>query len=549
MVLFIGALTSKSYSFVGRKWELEDFSSYNFFDSFGSSIEVFLKDLQVVKILPVNNINIQNNGLFFWLNDKIRFFFDGLFYQQNLIPLIKKKNKFIPINFLDIYNYYFFFKNSLYLKNFELNYFKTFFFFEQFYNLFFLYKLKKLAFCFFFCYFFFDFKNLNKKNYNYLFELSNLNYFNIFFNKNKLYQTPIFYISVFYNFRLENPSFSFFLFKIIKKYNIKLFSFGNQSFFSNNIIINNIGNSLIDFYKFLLYKLNFKIFNKFNNKRLFFFFSSFLLSKSDYFYLFNKYLYLKKFLYSYYNIIYNHLIIYNTLEQYNLLFLFYNLNYKNYLIFDLINLKFLKFMCLELFKLSLFFFFLLPCFFFFFNTFNYVLKKIRNSLFIYHGSHFLNNSFFKLILPISFFFENDNIMLSNFNNFLVSKYIYAPKKKTVIDLVSILSYYEYIFLNNFVFFNLINVFFLNSFLFKFNYLNYYDKFFNNFLFYLNLNKLRIYFFDFFVLNLFLKKIIFFKNKFIYLNFFNYYLTNQIVLFSKVLTLVSYRFYKLEKFYF
>jgi hypothetical protein len=139
-------------------------------------------------------------------------------------------------------------------------------------------------------------------------------------------------------------------------------------------------------------------------------------------------------------------------------------------------------------------------------------------------------------------------MVNNFNKFLVSKYIYAPKKKTVIDFVSVLIYYEYIFFTKFFFFKKINFFFFNLFLFKVTYSNYYDKFFNNVLFYLNLNKIKCYFFEFSFLNLFLKRIIFLKNKFIYLNFFNYYLTTQIGLFSKILTLASYRFLNLQKFY-
>ncbi len=72
----VGALTSKPYPFLTRSWEIKQFNSIDFSDSFGSDIQVFLKNNSIVKILPgYNNFNNTND----WINDKTRFSFDGLF--------------------------------------------------------------------------------------------------------------------------------------------------------------------------------------------------------------------------------------------------------------------------------------------------------------------------------------------------------------------------------------------------------------------------------------------------------------------------------------
>merc|ERR1712157_383362 len=108
----VGALTSKPYPFVNRSWELKTVLSVDYLDSFGSSIQVFLKDNKIIKILPNFDkimLNFSNN----WITDKTRFSFSGMFSPERITNtfiffeknLIKKSWKFL---FKDIvYNIYF----------------------------------------------------------------------------------------------------------------------------------------------------------------------------------------------------------------------------------------------------------------------------------------------------------------------------------------------------------------------------------------------------------------------------------------------------------
>jgi NADH dehydrogenase/NADH:ubiquinone oxidoreductase subunit G len=58
----VGALTSKPYPFVNRNWELKSIVSIDFLDGFGTSIQLFIKDNRIIKILPAyNKINYETN--------------------------------------------------------------------------------------------------------------------------------------------------------------------------------------------------------------------------------------------------------------------------------------------------------------------------------------------------------------------------------------------------------------------------------------------------------------------------------------------------------
>jgi len=72
----VGALTSKFYTFKARNWELNSINAVDFIDGVGSNINVQLKGNKILRILPINNKNINEN----WISDKTRFFFDGLNY-------------------------------------------------------------------------------------------------------------------------------------------------------------------------------------------------------------------------------------------------------------------------------------------------------------------------------------------------------------------------------------------------------------------------------------------------------------------------------------
>ena len=70
----VGALTSKSYNFKARPWELKSVESIDLTDGLGCNIYINFKETEIVRILPKINANL--NGSF--ISDKARFFFDAL---------------------------------------------------------------------------------------------------------------------------------------------------------------------------------------------------------------------------------------------------------------------------------------------------------------------------------------------------------------------------------------------------------------------------------------------------------------------------------------
>ena len=88
----VGALTSKPYAFRARPWELKHTESIDVLDGLGSNIRIDSKGLEVMRILPRLNDDINEE----WINDKSRFACDGLKTQRLTTPLIRKDNKFLP---------------------------------------------------------------------------------------------------------------------------------------------------------------------------------------------------------------------------------------------------------------------------------------------------------------------------------------------------------------------------------------------------------------------------------------------------------------------
>lgn len=74
----VGALNSKPYSNTARSWELSSSPSIDVFDAMGSNIRVDARGLEVMRILPIVNEDINEE----WISDKIRFSFDGLKLQR-----------------------------------------------------------------------------------------------------------------------------------------------------------------------------------------------------------------------------------------------------------------------------------------------------------------------------------------------------------------------------------------------------------------------------------------------------------------------------------
>lgn len=91
----VGALTSKTFTFKARSWELNKKESIDVLDSIGSNIKVDIFNNEIVRILPKTNFNINKE----WISNKTRFFFDSLKYQRIKYPLLlDKNNKFQKIS-------------------------------------------------------------------------------------------------------------------------------------------------------------------------------------------------------------------------------------------------------------------------------------------------------------------------------------------------------------------------------------------------------------------------------------------------------------------
>ena len=89
----VGALTSKPYAFRARPWELKHTESVDVLDALGSNIRVDSRGLEVMRIIPRLNDDINEE----WLNDKSRFACDGLRTQRLTTPLIRRDGKFVPV--------------------------------------------------------------------------------------------------------------------------------------------------------------------------------------------------------------------------------------------------------------------------------------------------------------------------------------------------------------------------------------------------------------------------------------------------------------------
>ncbi|KAE8255225.1 hypothetical protein A4X13_0g3107 [Tilletia indica] len=88
----VGALTSKPYAFQARPWELKKTESIDVLDAVGSNIRVDSRGVQVMRVLPRLNEDINEE----WINDKTRFAYDGLKYQRLTTPLIRQGDRFVP---------------------------------------------------------------------------------------------------------------------------------------------------------------------------------------------------------------------------------------------------------------------------------------------------------------------------------------------------------------------------------------------------------------------------------------------------------------------
>ena len=74
----VGALTSKPYAFKARPWELKINETIDLTDSSGSNIYVNFKETEIMRVLPKNNTEINDNII----SDKARFSYDAIKNQR-----------------------------------------------------------------------------------------------------------------------------------------------------------------------------------------------------------------------------------------------------------------------------------------------------------------------------------------------------------------------------------------------------------------------------------------------------------------------------------
>ncbi len=83
----VGALTSKPFRYKARSWELSRRRSVSAHDSLGSGLAVHTKNNRVLRVLPIENEDINEC----WLSDRDRFAYEGLNSEQRLTkPMIKQ---------------------------------------------------------------------------------------------------------------------------------------------------------------------------------------------------------------------------------------------------------------------------------------------------------------------------------------------------------------------------------------------------------------------------------------------------------------------------
>lgn len=110
----VGALTSKPYPFINRNWELKNTTFIDFSDGFGAPVQLFIKNNQVIKVLPgYEGATYKTN----WISDKTRFSFDGMFSPERIIYSFwnnSQKEPFLNLSWQKLFKEFF---CTLYFQN------------------------------------------------------------------------------------------------------------------------------------------------------------------------------------------------------------------------------------------------------------------------------------------------------------------------------------------------------------------------------------------------------------------------------------------------
>ena len=116
----VGALTSKPYPFLNRSWELKSVKSIDYSDGFGTPIQLFIKNNQIIKVLPAYD---KTTFQTIWISDKTRFSFDGMFSPEKIIYSLLNHNKnksLVKLSWQKLFKEFFY---TLYFQNHLLKHF------------------------------------------------------------------------------------------------------------------------------------------------------------------------------------------------------------------------------------------------------------------------------------------------------------------------------------------------------------------------------------------------------------------------------------------
>jgi NADH-quinone oxidoreductase subunit G len=95
----VGALTSKPYAFEARPWELKKTESIDVMDALGSSIRVDSRAAAVLRVLPRNNDDVNEE----WISDKTRYAVDGLGRQRLDRPYVRVAGSLKPATWTEAF--------------------------------------------------------------------------------------------------------------------------------------------------------------------------------------------------------------------------------------------------------------------------------------------------------------------------------------------------------------------------------------------------------------------------------------------------------------
>lgn len=87
----VGALTNGPFAFKARPWELKKTETIDGLDALGSNIRADSRGNEVLRVMPRNNDDINEE----WLGDKSRFAVDGLMYGRLDRPYVRKDGKLV----------------------------------------------------------------------------------------------------------------------------------------------------------------------------------------------------------------------------------------------------------------------------------------------------------------------------------------------------------------------------------------------------------------------------------------------------------------------